>query len=218
VVSSSLVLTLDTTAPQVTWGTPTGQTPGETLQIPYTTDEPLARAVLHLATGNVELTVTPTALTVLLAVDAPGGPADVTVYDDVGNLARSPSVVTISGDVQPPIRILGGTAPRRKAKAKRPAKPKPRTVSYESAITARTVWEIDRTFLETPDANHWDSETKIRAVVAAASAPAMRSTPRERVRVSVQTSFTVAYRDAISSRRDGPEIETLLLLFLVDDD
>lgn len=115
-MSSSFVLELDTTAPSVSYGQATGAGPGQTLTVPYSSNEPIARAVLHLSTGDLELDVSQATLSVALPADAAGGPADITAYDALGNGARAVGVVTISVEVpvvKPPV-LGGGWRPYRK--------------------------------------------------------------------------------------------------------
>jgi hypothetical protein len=95
------VITLDTHAPEVTWGTPVGTTAGELLQVAYTLDEPeLLDATLTLIDGRVlVLSVYADRLELVLPADASDGPATVRarVRDDVGNEAIRELVIVITG-------------------------------------------------------------------------------------------------------------------------
>lgn len=96
-MSTYTLVTLDTTAPVVTWGTITGAVITEELTAPYTSDEALAYAWLVLPDlREIAMTIHPDRLTVMVPGDAPEGTGYIKVTDDVGN----PSVhkeVHISG-------------------------------------------------------------------------------------------------------------------------
>jgi hypothetical protein len=220
-VSSSLVLTLDTAGPEVTWGTPTGTAPGETLRIPYTADEPLARAVLHLGSGDLNLVVESGALSVALPFDATTGPAAVSVYDDVGNEIRTPAVVTIEvGAPPPPPPALGGgiILPRRR----KPSLREPRRKQRVRKPSRRVLYDRSR-------ASATESTTIWVKVVESGVVATVRTSDTVRVHVS-ETQFATANTgpDYVMVRlplevtpvtasddwtwRDGPSVEALILL------
>ena len=102
-------LVLDTTAPRVEWRPPSRAVAGTLLKLPYTSDEPIAVAELHLADGRyLPMAVGALELSVLLPADAPDGPAGVRVADDVGNWTEYPAVVQIGGVIVEPEPTVGG--------------------------------------------------------------------------------------------------------------
>jgi hypothetical protein len=102
-MSTYTVVVLDTTAPVVTWGDPTGAVLGEELHVPYVSDEDLAYAELRLTDGRVlVMAITPTELVVQLPDDTPEGLAVIGVTDDVGNEAQHQVAVSGIIVVEPP--------------------------------------------------------------------------------------------------------------------
>jgi hypothetical protein len=86
-VSSSVLIRLDTTGPRVTWGEVSGAVAGATLTVAYELDEPqLERARLYLGATEIELALT-APLAVALPRDTPEGWAliHLDLVDDVGN-------------------------------------------------------------------------------------------------------------------------------------
>lgn len=104
-MSASFPLTLDTHAPQVTWGDPTGTQPGEVLHVPYTLDEPgLLSATIKLRDGReLPMVVGASELTVEIPLDNVAGDAEVAaaVRDDVWNEATARMTVRLEGVVLP---------------------------------------------------------------------------------------------------------------------
>jgi hypothetical protein len=214
-VSSSFVLTLDTTGPVVEWGTPTGAVATETLQLPYTTDEPLARGVLHAGGRDFELTVAPDVLSVLLPADVENGLADVSVYDDVGNQARSTGVVTITGGVVGPPIILGGGGPSRRAEPKRKRVVEHKQISSVSkfAVDSHSSIRIVVSPASVSEAFTFSS-SRVSAVVPTVSTIRIRALPtasRCRVESMSPASSQVIHSDVVH-RRDGPNMEALIFL------
>jgi hypothetical protein len=105
-VSATFDLTLDSHAPQITWGDPTGTEAGDELHVPYTIDEPtVVSASVRLADSReLPMVVTGTELVVTLPADAPNGNTVVSalVRDDVLNEATRTLTFAIGGVVTPP--------------------------------------------------------------------------------------------------------------------
>lgn len=105
-VSAYFNLTLDTHAPQVTWGEATGVGPGELLHVPFELDEPaMQSATIRLADGQVlTMAVVGSELQVELPLDTPDGNALISaiVRDDVWNQATVTSTVRLTGIILPP--------------------------------------------------------------------------------------------------------------------
>lgn len=109
---NSFALELDTHAPVISWGMPSGAVEGDTFTIPYTVNEPaLISAVLIDSTGqNIPLTVTPTTLTATLPAIS-GGTAQVvaTTRDDLLNEQTYQHAVQLIGPIpEVPEREAGG--------------------------------------------------------------------------------------------------------------
>lgn len=118
VPNPTVEITLDTTAPSVEWGTPSGTSAGDSFSVDYTMSEALSPpAVLQGATltlaGGAVLTLADngSTLSVALPPDAAGGNATVaaTVADQIGNVAVRTLVVYIDGTIVVPVEPLPRT-------------------------------------------------------------------------------------------------------------
>lgn len=108
-MSSWVHLELDTTAPAITFGTPTNTGAGQLLTVPYSlTDAGPASgisATVTLADNRVlTMSVGPTAATVLLPPDTPAGPArvDLLARDELLNEATGTLTVALTGTIVVP--------------------------------------------------------------------------------------------------------------------
>lgn len=112
-MGASLVVALDTRAPRLTCGAPTGANPGGRLELPYALDEPgLVSAELELADSHrLAVAVSEDRVSVALPADAPVGTATLwaTVRDDVGNETTTSTSVAIGPVV---VLTLDTRAPR----------------------------------------------------------------------------------------------------------
>lgn len=212
-MTSFVNLTLDTTAPQITWGGTAGTIAGERFRIGYTIDEPaIEEALLELADGTVlELTDTGTTLECDLPPDATDGWATVRaiVEDDVWNGAERTHLVLIGGVVVVPpetSRTLP-TRPRRRRphptrrlRATATVRVRARSSSSHagraySAIAISTLAPRVSTSLEVEAA---------RLAIGARGQVTTRRATTEAIR-------TLGRKRSVT-RRDGPDIEALLLL------
>jgi hypothetical protein len=110
VSGTSVVITLDTTPPAITWGAYSGAAAGSTFTVAYTTDEAVATAYVKLADDRVlPMTVGPASLSVALPSDTPQGLITVYAADDVGNAA--PHTFSVTGVVTPSVVITLDTTP-----------------------------------------------------------------------------------------------------------
>lgn len=102
-MTGAFVLTLDTTAPRVTFGAVGGATAGELLEVLYTINEPeLVDAEIKLADNRVlPMEVLSDRLLVLLPPDTPDGNARITVHtlDDLLNAGTQTQRVHLSGTI-----------------------------------------------------------------------------------------------------------------------
>lgn len=102
----SLLLTLDTTAPVVTWGPVDGADASLDLTVLYTVDEPgIDHAEIELLDDRVlPMVVAADRLTVTLPDDAPQGAATIRAYviDAVDNAAVRTLVIGVGGVLPPP--------------------------------------------------------------------------------------------------------------------
>lgn len=117
-MSGAFLITLDTTAPHLTWGAVTGADPGSTLRVAYSLDEPsVESAQLQLSDRTLAMTVGSLTLDVAIPDDAAGnGQVIAHVVDDVGNRATYTLAVSLGG-VAPPVQTgfqpsTGGGMPR----------------------------------------------------------------------------------------------------------
>jgi hypothetical protein len=205
-VSTYVVITLDTTAPVVTWGEPDGAVLGETFTIAYACDEPIYSPELRLSDGRVlAMADDGTTLSVELPLDTPEGVATVSVADDLGNEAHRAVVLSGVVPVPPPAPT---TAPAG-------GLPVPAEHHHLGATQARA-----------------SSRTVIRQRLGHASVIRARTADRQRAavhsveRVTARTHWapattlthgtraTLAGAQRIDKRSEGPEAEAELLLWL----
>jgi hypothetical protein len=143
------VITLDTHAPEVTWGTPVGTTAGELLQVAYTLDEPeLLDATLTLIDGRVlVLSVYADRLELVLPADASDGPATVRarVRDDVANEAIRELVVVITGVPYVPPQTPPTPARPGWPVPRRPREQREHVVQVRSRVRARSSARVGAT-------------------------------------------------------------------------
>ena len=203
-------LVLDTTPPQVEWGPPAGTVAGELLRLPYTSDEPIAVAELHLADGRyLPMQVGPLELSVLLPPDAADGPAGVRVADDVGNSIEYPAVTRIAGVIVEPEPTVGGLPSR----ARRRPRPQRRTIRGAPAtVSATSSARIRAHAVTEPTAARSQSAARVRSSLASSSTAAARS--RAVITARLQSASTASARDGGAGvrRGDGQSIEALTLL------
>jgi hypothetical protein len=226
-VSSSLVLTLDTAGPVVQWGTATGRAAGERLALPYTSNESIARAVLHLAGGrDLELTVGPSTLSVDLPRDIQDGSADVSVFDDLGNRTRSVAVVILTGGVvtPPPVIVGGGSGvawPRKPRAKRKPTKVEAKRFKVVSRLEARALRDVVEVIATAVVANESFTRLSHSYVYAERSlVPTVfieRATDNavsRQLRRSLSITLLRSGNFSELLRRDGPNLEALILLLL----
>jgi hypothetical protein len=205
-----VTITLDTTAPTVTWGAQTGTTAGELLQLSYISDEPIAAAQLQLAGGRVlQLQVDPSILSVGLPFDVTDGPASVRVVDDVGNARTYPAIVVIHGTI---VVVPEPTAlPRAGAPPRRVDRPRSRVIRRHVALEASTTSRV-----RARARRHitWPASTSSasRAHRARDVAVSHSLIPRLQSRQTTRAAPTPARLELAVRRRDGPDLEDLLLL------
>lgn len=213
---ATVVITLDTRAPQITWGAAGQVSAGELLRVGYTLDEPaIIAARLELVDGRVlAVDVLVDHLEALLPYDTPDGWAQLVVEleDDVGNAAEATLQVRIGGAIVEPSRPPGPGPARRR--------PEHRTITSPLRVRLRT------------GAGRLERHQPRRTVVARMGNAIARDTPPARRRSQPQTvrlqsapsRLTAAHssrggvtlRSATTvSRRDGRELEEALLLGLM---
>lgn len=209
-------LTLDTHAPVITWGAVGGNNAGELLQVAYTVNEPAVdSAVLELQDGRVlAMSVLPDRLEVLVPYDAPPqGTITAVAVDDLDNLASYALVVSLVGGVgAPPTPIADrGNAPMPTGPSRRTSERQERRIDSRSrARTSSTTRVAARRRDHTTVAG--------RSVDAVRSRSADRSLALATSRVRAIAGHghrhppgTTGSRIEVIRRRDGQEIEALLL-------
>jgi hypothetical protein len=169
-MSASLVLTLDTHAPQIVWGEPSGDEAGAELVVPYTIDEAgIVSAIVRLADDReLDMDVGPTALTVTLPADAPNGTTVVSalVRDAVLNEATRTLTFAIGGVVIPPAPPPTGGMPDEP-----PRGPNRRFVHVRSVAEASSRLRIRATHQPRRSAANVRSAIRIERRVAAPTPP-----------------------------------------------
>lgn len=214
IANAGFLLTLDTTAPTVTWGTPHNTTAGELMGINYVASEPLATAVLILADSReLSMTIGSGALSVLLPPDAPNGLASIRVGDDVGNERLYPGLVPVTGTVvvvtPEPVTTTGGlptpTRARRRLSTKYVSS---KPVAIPLRITTAVGAEVGVSSSAASSTSASTSGAFHEVVVP------LRLSSSASVASSLTTRSTAASgrSDGTLSRRDGKLLEELLLL------
>jgi hypothetical protein len=205
----SFVVTLDTHAPSVTFGDPTGAMAGELLHLPYTTDEPLDRAELCLADGrHLQMDVGVDELTVLLPPDTWAAPAAVWVRDAVWNARTYTAAVVLQGIAPPPPppeppSVPGVPGVRARSRSQR------RIVSTSRVHAgARTRVRARGAYVAS---SLTTSRTRISAARAATSVVEVRSSGQITARMTSRSDpHPVGARDSVH-RGDGPSAEAAIL-------
>lgn len=202
-MSSWTLITLDTTAPIVNWGSVTGAAGGETLVVHYTLGgpEPIDSASLRLSNGNIlPMAVFSDRLEVALPPDVIDGPATVRAYDDVLNEATT--AVTISGVIPPVFQpSTGGGLPSGPFE--------PDRLRDRSIATGHSTDRTRVRALPPPTTAHARSAytAPTRLGFAWHDSTTARSTDRTHVRIHAATGATTGrYTDTLV-RRDGPNAE-----------
>ena len=214
-MSASFQLTLDTTAPEITWGAVSGATAGERLRVGYTLNEPgVAEATVELPDGRT-LALVDTGLTLEanLPVDAAAGWATVRarLVDDVWNEATRALPVRIAGVVvtPEPDRTPAGGLPGR---ARRRARPDARTLRVRSRVHATSssrARALERSYVGIAVASSpgrlsaMTDSTDAVSIMSRAALTSSRAVGRDSTRT--------LSREGTVTRRDGPDAEALLL-------
>lgn len=213
-MSSSFQLTLDTTAPQITWGAQAGATAGELLQLGYTLDEPgIVSAQLELADGrNLALADTGLTLEAQLPPDTPNGPATVRVVvrDELLNQAtRTRTIFLVGVVVIPEGPPAAGGLP---SPARRRPQPNARVIRVRSQVpttSSSTLLVLGQGKVGIAVAT---STRRMRAAAATSSRLGLGSSARLATRrVEGPDSTRTLSREGAVTRRDGPTTEALLL-------
>lgn len=209
-MTASFTLTLDTHAPSVEFGEPTGATAGELLHLPYTADEPLDAAELRLLDGrHLELTIGDDELTILLPPDTPAGAAAVWVSDDVGNARTYSAAIALQGVPAPTPDPSSPPVPGFPARRERPRTRSTRRVRSTSRLQVQGTSSVRARgrYLAIGVATS-------RGRVAAATSGVRPTRVRSRGRVRFLSTSTDTYRLASSAsvrRGDGPSAEAAVL-------
>lgn len=207
---TDFILTLDTTAPVITWGPVDGAVLGEQFSILYLINEPgVVSAELQLQDGRVlEMEVWPDRLVVQLPDDAPDALATVAVLvrDEVGNEAVRTTQVPISGApvvVPGPVGIPAGGLPGEEPKRFR------RTVAHLRS-TYRVIHggASARSSLRTTARYTVHRSNAIRSD----SRLIARSRSRAGVLVTSTSRVTERQRWTVEKRSEGPRAEEDLLI------
>lgn len=208
---STVVLTLDTTAPTVSFGEPTGTTGGELFHIPYTSDEPIAAATLRLRDRRtLTMNVLADALEVLLPADTPEGQATVAAADDVGNAATTivllqgvPFVEPVQVQTTPGVPGLRTTRRRRtrgatlRSRSRAHAGARARTTSDHAELATAVPSSTADVFTSSRRSSSAAGIATVRILAAGAHATSAQTVTRGTV-----------------ERRDGPDTEAALLELL----
>lgn len=215
-MSSSFVLRLDTTAPAVAFGEPTGTTAGELLRIPYVADEPLERARLRLPDGRyVAMGVAGDVLEVLLPPDTNEGWAGIEVRDEVWNERLYAAVVRLQGIplAPPPDRVGGLPRPaRRRVRAPEPRRVVSRRAVYDLRSSASSAM-YGRRYVGIPVLR---KVLDLQAQLESVRVPAVTRISVARVDTRRSTSVAVARESVGVRRRDDEALLVLLEIPVVD--
>lgn len=211
-MTAGFTLSLDTTAPEVTWGAVDGAVASEEMAVEYLLSEPgVDHAEAELRDGRVlPMTVQATRLVVTLPDDAPEGLATIRLYvvDDVLNGAARTLAVSISGviPVEPAPTGRGGL-PRVRPRVVRSEPSRAATAStYEvraRVVTTSALRVRSRYVAPTQRTIRW------RSVGYLDSATALVGHARSMPSVVDLNSATT-----VSRRAEGPRAEEEILLLL----
>lgn len=215
-MSDHFLLELDTTAPELTFGTVAGAEAGQLLQVAYTVDEPEAiSAKLVPASGpHVTLTVYPDRVEGYLDPGITGGVGEVriTTRDDVLNEA----VWTLAVDITSVISAPPST-PARRGPGITPTGPgrsttiRRRRSHVRIHATSSTRLSRDpvrsRSQIEARGGSYLQAKTRSTSGVAAAGSSSLQTHRKVKTEVSALAGTDVR-------RREGPDEEALLLELL----
>lgn len=206
-------LTLDTTAPHITWGAVEGADAGETLIVHWTSDEPVvsASATLTLPNGAVlDMAVGADTFTVDVPGDSYQGTAEVRalVEDDVGNVATRVFEFAIGGVIPPTpvVQQTTGGIPRGPIA--------PRVVRDRSGAGISSVYRArahTSSRSRARAASHYTTPTD-RLVRTRAGASASSLITNHEVRIMDRGSTRAAAREDLILRREGPDHQAELIL------
>lgn len=208
-------LTLDTSAPVVTWGAVGGATAGELLDVRYETDEPLALAQLWLPDGRrLDMEVQADRLTVLLPADAPDGVSWIHAYDDVLNPTPR-QAVNIAGVIVVPPDEPPALGPGPRARGSHPERVETRVVRSRSRAVATSRTRTSST-TRTRSRVIADSRSMIHRSRTMKSRGVLRSTARTSTAITYGGGMVQRPRQTIVRRQDGPdETDALVVLGLL---
>lgn len=194
-MATPFVLTIDTTAPVVTWGQVLDPNAGEDMTVFYAVDEPGVESAEIMLNGGriVPMVVAPDRLTVRLPDDAANGQAQVRAYvrDSVGNNATRTLAVMVAG-------VVGPAVPP-PAPAGGPPMPEPeRVVSPPSSARCGSRYSVRAT-------QYGRSRARTRSRYAS---PGPREVPRIRRRMRAltgedRTRVFIAGRESVRTRSDS---------------
>lgn len=209
---SWFTVTLDTGAPQVTFGAVDGGEAGQLLRIAYTSDEPLDSAYLVRGPRRLALAVQDDRLEAVVPSDWPAGPAALEVLDAVLNARSYADVVVIESPVVALPTVPGGRGAQPGTATPPPRRRERRTLVGRSRAAARSRGVARR------QAGASRGRTRVRThdrvVVGVAGATAAPTADRYAVLASAYggRSRAPGREGATVTRRDGPDLEVLLLL------
>lgn len=216
-MSAWLELVLDTHAPRLTWGAVGGTVAGELLQVAYTVDEPgVSSATLQLADGRrLNMTVQPDRLELYLPPDLPNGPATLVaqLVDDVGNATTAQLVVELTGGTgYVPSGVLGRGAAPMPTSGPRPRRPGGKKVTARTAARAASTAHVaTRHGVRTRAALRTGARTAANLATTATPSSALSAYRVRSASQGARASASVRSGGVAVTRRDGPELEALLL-------
>jgi hypothetical protein len=211
-MSSHFLLDLDTAAPHVTWGEPNGALAGQTLVVPYSSEEEILAATVTLLDGRVlEANVSAGVITVALPNDTPNGTVTVHAIRELGNYAALTipvvGVIVLTRD-RPP----GGRPWETTRRPPRVRQAKHDVVERETAVASCTTRISTRRRSHAIAASMSTSRTIARMTDDSASTARSPTTTRARVRSTDLQRVDVT---ATIERRDGDTIAALIALGLL---
>lgn len=222
-MTGAFVLTLDTTAPVVTWGAVDGTTAGELLTVLYTIDEPgITSARLELRDGRrLDMDVAADRLTVLLPADLPDGPATLRAFvaDEVLNTAQRTVLLHLTGTIVTPAPEPGGAPAGLPEYVRQPTIRRRKRVHIEQRTRA-----YSRQALRSNGGAHVTTRHSIRRRQVEPPAPPPTPVPlvaitRSRVQVRTAVTSSVRLRDHTGTplrsggrivKRTDPDVLALL--------
>lgn len=211
---ASFTIVVDLTAPQLTWGTPTGTTAGDVLRVPFTVDEDgVVAADLALADGrHVAVAIRDGYLEALLPVDLETGVGTLTATtrDDVANEATWTLAIALQGVVQPPLpdRPPAGRPP---GIQRRPRK----FIQTRSAARARDPLEVQYRRTRVRSGHRTASSAMARVFVRTRDQLRTGDVVTVAAQVGARSASRAAPGDASLQRGVGDSITQALLLDLL---